>query len=375
MIMTQHTSDILIIGGGVMGNGIAYELARRGLSVRVVEQNTIGSGTSYGAAGMLPPQVEAHAPGPLLEFARDSFEKYPHWQQELYEITGMSIDLDTRGIIQVAETDAEIVALHNQKKWQESLGLEVTPLSSEDIREWVPGIRDGVEYGLLTPGGQVQANRLSQSLAIAASHLGAHIHEGITVTRIDRNRVETSSGLFEAKTIVVATGAWLQALTGAAVYPVKGQRLVLEQPTRIATRITVFAENCYMVPKSGGQVLVGATEEPHAGYDRNTTLSAILTVGSAASNLCPSLDNARLLEAWAGLRPCTNDGLPIIGRLPSTDNVWVVGGHCRNGILLAPFTARMMAEAIVEGTSIPKELSPERFDLSHLWYPDHPSNP
>lgn len=358
---TQHSSDILIIGGGVVGNGIAYELSRRNLSVTLLEQNTVGSGTSYGAAGMLPPQVEAHAPGPLLEFSRSSFDRYPTWSQELQALTGMSIDLDTRGILQVAETEAGLQALKDQESWQESLGLSVTALSAQEIRDWVPGIRPGIEFGLLTPGGQLQASRLSQSLAIAATHLGAQIHEGVTVTSIRETHADTTAGSFSAHYIIVATGAWLHGLTGVAVRPVKGQRLLLEHAITASTRITVFGENCYLVPKSGAQILAGATEEPNAGFDRKPTLSAILTVGSAAESLCPPLKHARLVEAWAGLRPCTPDGLPVVGLLPGSEHIWVAGGHCRNGILLAPFTAHVVAEAIAAGASIPAPLAVDRF--------------
>ncbi|MDA8195242.1 MAG: glycine oxidase ThiO [Thermaerobacter sp.] len=359
--MSTSLSDALIIGGGVVGTALAYELSQQGISVTLLEQNAVGSATSYGAAGMLPPQVEAHEPGALLDLALESFQRYPGWQAELYAMTGMSIDLDTRGIVQIAESPAGQQALRAQMNWQMARGLTVKALDEAAIRDWIPGLRAGIEFGLWTPGGQVAAPRLSQSLALAAVQKGSRILEGVTVTQVDDGGVDTTQGRFEAGLILIATGAWLSHLSPIPITPVKGQRLMLQQSAREATRITVFGESIYLVPKSGAHIFAGSTEEPRAGFDRSPTLAAILQVGEAARTLCPPLAEARLVEAWAGLRPCTADGLPVIGPVSPSSRVWVVGGHCRNGILLAPVTARMVVKSAVGGEPLPSAVRPDRF--------------
>ncbi|WP_053958198.1 FAD-dependent oxidoreductase [Sulfobacillus thermosulfidooxidans] len=354
-------ADILIIGGGIIGTALAYELTRSQLTVTLLEQHTVGSGTSYGAAGMLPPQVEAHEPGLLLKWGLEAFPRYQQWQWELKDIGGIHLDLDTRGIIQVAETTAGHVALQHQREWQERHGLTVRTMDGKQLHDAIPGLRPDIDWGIWTPGGHVNASQLSASLAQGAILQGAQILEGVTVTRIDEGRVESTQGQFTADTILVASGPWINSLLNLPISPVKGQRVLFRQAAQRATSMTVFGENVYLVPKSGGQILAGSTEEPTAGFDQTPTLSAILQVGQAARDLCPVLDRAQLIESWAGLRPCAPDGVPIIDHVPHFQKVWVVGAHCRNGILLAPVTAQYLVRHLTHGTPLPDEVRLSRF--------------
>ncbi len=372
--MKRH-ADILIIGGGIIGTALAYELTRSQRTVTLLEQLTVGSGTSYGAAGMLPPQVEAHEPGILLDWGLEAFQRYQQWQLELKDLGGIHMDLDTRGIIQVAETKAGHSALQHQYEWQQRHGLTVRTLDRQQLLDAIPGLRPDIHWGIWTPGGHVTASQLSAALAQGALCQGAQIIEGVTVTHIDEGWVDSTQGQFAADTILLTTGPWMSSLLTLPISPVKGQRVLLRQAAQRATSMTVFGENVYLVPKSGGQILAGSTEEPTAGFDQTPTLSAVLQVGQAARDLCPVLDRAQLIESWAGLRPCAPDGVPIIDLLPHFKNVWVVGAHCRNGILLAPVTAQYLVSHLTHGTPLPAEVRLSRFSERNLasHVPNHPA--
>jgi glycine oxidase len=181
------------------------------------------------------------------------------------------------------------------------------------------------------------------------------------VTSVRTGGLETSEGRISAEHVVVAAGAWSGMITGLPVRPVKGQRLLVRHPGRVLG-MTAFGDHCYLVPKAGGHVLIGATEEPGAGFDTRVTLEAIGRLARSASALLPALGGTELIHAWAGLRPATPDRLPVLGRLPGFERVWVASGHHRNGVLLSALTAKLLAEAITAGASLPAACAPERLN-------------
>jgi glycine oxidase len=346
---------VIVVGGGVIGCAVAYELRKRGASVTLLERQRIAAGASYGAAGMLAPQVEASGPGAFLELGLRSRDLFADWQAEL----PTSFDLDLSGILRVAHTEKGAAELRRRAEWQRGLGLGARILDPAEVADLCPGLAEAV-CGLWVPDGQVSAHRLTLALAQAAAQRGAELREGVVVTAVRTGGVDTTDGRMSAGQVVVAAGAWSGLLTGMPVRPVKGQRLLLRQPGRVLG-MTTFGDQCYLVPKAGGMVLAGATEEPSAGFDARVTAEAVGKVARAACALLPPLADAELVEAWAGLRPSTPDRLPVLGRLPGFEGVWMATGHFRNGILLSALTGRVMAEAILHGAALPASCAPDRF--------------
>ena len=346
---------MLIVGGGVIGCAIAHEVRKRGGSVLVLERQRVGAGASYGAGGMLAPQVEASGPGAFLELGLRSRDLFAEWQAEL----ATPFDLDLSGILRVAHTEKAAAELRRRAEWQRGLGLGARLCDPGEVTDLCPGLAPAL-CGLWVPDGQVSAHRLTLALASGAAQRGAVIREGVVVTAVRTGGVDTSEGRMTAGQVVVAAGAWTGLLTGSPVRPVKGQRLLLSQSGN-GVGLTVFGDQCYLVPKAGGHVLVGATDEPGAGFDTRVTADAVGRLARAASALLPALGQAELVETWAGLRPATPDRLPLLGRLPGFEGVWLATGHYRNGILLAPLTGRLMAEAVLHGGALPGGCAPDRF--------------
>ncbi len=351
----MSSPEVIVVGGGVIGCGIAYELKKRGAQVTLLERGRIASGASYGAGGMLAPQVEAHAPGLLLELGLRSRDLFAGWQAEL----ATPFDLDLSGILRVAHTERTAGELRRRAEWQRSLGLSARLCDAAEVADMCPGVTEAT-LGLWVPDGQVSPYRLTLALAQGAAQRGATVREGVTVTAVRTGGVDTTEGRLHADHVVIAAGAWSGPLTGMPVRPVKGQRLLVRHPGRLLA-MTTFGDHGYLVPKPGGHILIGATEEPGAGYDTRVTLEAVGKLSRAAAALLPALAGAEMVESWSGLRPATPDRLPVLGQMPGFERVWLATGHYRNGILLAPVTARMIAEAVTAGATLPAGLAADRF--------------
>lgn len=351
----SSSPEILIVGGGVIGCAIAFEARKRGASVLLLERGRLGGAASRVAGGMLAPQVEAGGPGAALELGLRSRDLFPEWQAEL----GRSFDLDLSGILRVAHTERAASELRRRAEWQRGLGLSARLCDPAEVQDLCPGCAEPL-LGLWVPDGQVHAERLTLALAQGAAQRGAELREGVVVTCVRTGGVDTTEGRISASHVVVAAGAWSGLLAPTPVRPVKGQRILLRQPGRLLG-LTVFGDQCYLVPKAGGDVLVGATEEPAAGFDVRVTAEGVGRLARAAAALLPPLGGAELIETAAGLRPGTPDHLPILGRLPGSDRVWLATGHQRNGILLSALTGRLMAEAVLYDAALPAACAPDRF--------------
>lgn len=349
---------MVVVGGGVIGCAIALELARRGTTVTLLERQRIASGASFGAGGMLAPQVEAEGPGPLLELGLSSRDLFPSFCATLDDSCGLRMD----GILRVASTETSAEAIRARAEWQRRAGLTVRLCDARECAALAPGLPNAL-LGLWVPDGQVDAYRFTLAIAQAAARAGVEIREGTPALRVFDGRVETVEGWLEAQTVVVAAGAWSGRLAEIPVVPLKGQRLVLRH-TRANLPQILWTDYCYLVPKSGGRVLVGATEEPHAGFDQRVTVAAMARLTGAAIASFPAFAEAEWDEGWAGLRPTTPDHLPLLGWLPGSERTMLATGHHRNGILLAPLTAQRIAAAIVNGAALPEACVPERFIVS-----------
>jgi glycine oxidase len=345
--------DVVVIGGGVIGCSIAYELARRGATVTVLERERIGAHASGGSAGILSP---SHEGGSFATLASAGLALFPEVAPQLREETGIDIEFQQAGVLtlvtpEVAESARGLV------------GPEVRWLVGSEIHELEPALRGGWAGALFAPSdGQVNTGRLTAALAEGAVRLGATVREGVAVERMldSGNGVMTSGGAVSADHVVLAAGPWSGPLSEALgvplpVRPVKGQ-LVWARKRPSPLHRPVFLPGGYLAPKYEMGITIGATEED-AGFDERTTLSGTAALIRLGVEACPALADAELIRIWASLRPASGDGLPIIGPVPDMPRLIVASGHFRNGVLLSLITGRLVSDSI-EGRWPALDLAP-----------------
>ena len=364
--MGDRPLGCLVIGGGVIGLAVALEAARAGLSTAVLERGPqLGAGATAAAAGMLAAAAEARAPGPFFDLARQGAELWPSWAERLLEESGVDVEYQESGLVRVT-TEADLVAdLEIRRAWQLEQGLEVSPLLSlSELRSQVPQLGPDVVAGLHYPGvAHVHSHRVAEALAGAGRRAGVEFHLSAQVTGVTSHRdvlqVQAGAEAHLAERLVVATGSWGEEIlaslgVGLRPEPVRGQMVAL-RPRGSGLSQIVFGDLGYLVQKRSGLVLAGATEE-RVGYRAETTLEGVAKLAAMARSLAPELGAAVFAGAWDGLRPFLEGG-PVLGPLPQDRRVVLALGHFRNGILLAPVTAELVARALATGQE-PPELSP-----------------
>lgn len=361
------TSDVVVIGGGVVGSAIARELALAGHRVTVVEAGgTEGQGWQA-AAGLLAPQIEAHVDDPLLEIGLAGREYYVDHREALEAVAPAPIGLQLSGILNLASSEAEAGRLRDQVANQRQLGLYCDWLQPDEVRQQWPWLA-GTQGGLWAPqDGSIDPTRLVHALIADGSRLGVRrVDDRITSLEILQGRVLAARGTerHPADHFVIAAGAWSGRIAGLprplSVEPVRGQMLAVTRPKGMAD-LVLYGRGHYLLTR-GAELWAGATME-HAGFAAETTEEGIGRIRNAADQLCPPIHGSPLSRTWAGLRPGTPDGLPIIGPEPRAQGLWYATGHGRNGVLLAGVTgvvlAQMMAsEATLESA---RAFRPERF--------------
>ncbi|PZN09627.1 MAG: glycine oxidase ThiO [Bacillota bacterium] len=354
--------DVAVIGGGIIGLAVGFELAREGARVAVLERERPGTGASRAAAGMLAPGHEAGTDPVLYELGLRSYRLWPPFARDIEAAAGTLTGYVGRGIAVVATDEPEAAGLRERAE-REGAVRRLRWLPPDALPPYLDrfqGVRGALvfeEGGHVDPVATVRA--LAAAFAASGSlWTGAEVLDfrdepggpGASGRRLAA--VRTPWGEVRAGTFVLAGGvsnAALSARLGVAlpVIPVKGQVLAVQPPPDLRGfldgQVPVFGNGVYLVPRLDGRLLVGATEEPEAGYDRSATLGAITRLAAAAQRLVPALERARWLGAQTGLRPGTPDRRPLLGPLPRYPNVIAAAGHYRNGILLAPLTARIVA--------------------------------
>ena len=354
-------SEVVVVGGGVVGLAVGYELARRGREVLVLESGDLPGAATRAAAGMLAPISEADlADGSLVDLELDSLRRYPEFVAGIEGLTGRSCGHRTEGTLWAALNQDQEGDLDRLAAMQRAKGLAARWLTSEEALAREPHLSGRVVAGLLIEGDhQVDPRALSAALGAAIGTLGGRLATGCQVTRIDHGagRVEGVSGVaggtpfrVACDVAVLAAGVWSGAveapLPPLGLRPVKGQLVRLAGPELV--RHVVRTPEVYLVPRRGGELLVGATMEEQ-GLDALPTAGAILELLREAWRVLPGVYDLAVTELSVGFRPALRDHRPVIGAA-ATRGLFVATGHFRNGVLLAPATAHYLAEWIAGGT-------------------------
>jgi glycine oxidase len=392
MPSTASSPDVLVIGGGIVGLAVAWRASERGLSVALLERNATGQGASQVAAGMLAPvsEVEFGNGGRrLLALGLRSAAMWPTFAAQLEAVAGMSVGLRQTGILSVARDDDEAHELERQIALRDSLGLRCRRLRPSQARELEPALAPTIRLALELPDDHsVDPRLVLAALRRACLSSGIEVREHVRATRLLLDGgavagVELADGeLVRSAGVLIATGAWtgelggIPAGAGVPVRPVKGQTLRLRDPMGpgLLERVVRF-EGGYLVPRADGSYVLGGTVEER-DFDDSPTAGAAYELLRDAHDLVPGVSELRIEELCVGLRPGTPDNVPAIGPSAVAGLTWATG-HYRNGILLAPLTAELVAAMLAgEPTSdtLLSACAPERFARAeHPAGSEHPA--
>jgi glycine oxidase len=359
-------TDVLVIGGGIIGCSTALALARRGATVSVLEQSMPGAGASNAAAGVLGTQMDALEDSPFFRLTRQSLARYPAFSEELRAATGIDVGYRRTGITRAALGEDELASIVRGAAWQRDAGLGVEVLDKEALRAVEPAISHDAVGGVRFPDeARIDPPTLLVAVKIAAERAGVTFRTGTVVRRVAVREGRAwgvmldSGAIVEGDAVILAAGSWSSLVGGVplpadGVQPVRGQIVELALPAPIL-RGPVLGRDMYLSPRDDGRVLVGSTRE-HVGFRPGVTAGAVRHLLDAALGLVPALADAGLSRTWSGFRPSTRDGLPLLGKT-SIDKLYAATGHFSNGVVLAPITAEILA-AEISGQPPPVDITP-----------------
>ncbi len=350
--------DCVVIGAGIAGAATARALAARGKRVLVLDRAMPGGEASGASAGMLTPQVEVEAGDPILPLAIAARERYAELVPELDRRTGINVGWVGGGSVQVAFDADDARRLQAQVGAQCALGLKAEWLDRAALARRHPGIGPAAVGALLAPD-DARVNNVTLTAALLADAVrhGAEVadHEevvGLVTASARVTAVKTARGRYATAAAVVAAGAWSPALEGLPralpIEPVRGQIAVVTWPRGEPSGV-LFGHHAYIVPR-GEEAILGSTMEK-AGFAKDTTPGGMASIFTGTTALLPSLAGQPILRTWAGLRPMTPDGRPILGRDPDVAGLWYATGHGRKGVLLGPITGEIVRDLMLDGTT------------------------
>lgn len=368
--MTEVT-EVIVIGGGALGAACARELARAGRQVLVLEPEADRGQAWRAAAGMLAPQIEAREGDALLELGLKGRELYAQLAPTLRESTGIDIALWRGGIADVALHETDVPILRGKVAWQRQQGHLCDWLDAAEVKARWPWL--GPTHGALWAPreGALDPLRLVEALrADAAKHGARLVPDEAVGLEVRGDRVVGVAGRakrYAAEHVVLAAGAWSGRIAGLprplSIEPIRGEMAALPWPAG-AERAILFSRDCYIVARDG-EAVVGSTME-YAGFDASVTSAGLARIMAGAALLAPPLAGLDVRRTWAGLRPMTPDGLPILGPEPRLRGLWYAGGHGRNGILLAGISA-LLLRLMLTGQRPTEDLTPLRPDRFWSW--------
>jgi len=360
----RHSNDVVIIGGGIIGSSIALRLAQAKLKVCVLDRGEPGAEASSAAAGMLAPYGEKVEPDSFLEFCRESHAMYPDFVAEVEELAGSRVGHSRDGTLMLALNDEEDAELRAVEHRQAERGLAHERLTGEEARKRLPALAPGARRALFIPQDHWVDNQLLTAAVISAArkkgvtfvsqsparkfNLAGHRVKSVEVSE----GTDGNGGTFSADVFILAAGCWSGELVrplGIALpmKPCRGQMMEFESGGIFPW--VVRAGKHYIVPRSDGRVVFGTTAE-YAGFEKAVTGDGLRSILAGAARIVPSVGDFKFRRAWAGLRPDTADHLPILGS-GDCDNLIFATGHFRNGILLAPVTAQLISELVLNGST------------------------
>jgi glycine oxidase len=365
------TPVVVVVGAGLIGSAVAWELASRGASVTVFDAREPGFGATQASAGMLAPFTEVRATGPFEALCVEGLAVYDEFVARLRRHTDAAFEYTRCGSLEVALDAHGLTHLEAEylrvSTWP-AAGAEW--LSAEEVQRRQPGLSAAVGGGLLLSGqGRVAPADFTAAMIAGARGAGAAVIAGAPVSRLVRRaagyEVHAGGTTVAADLVIMCAGSWINRVDlgdrhAPGVRPIRGQVALLRPRLPVASRI-LWGPRCYLVPRADGCILVGATVED-VGFDETTTVAGLTGLMQAAAELVPALAGAALVEVRAGLRPVTRDELPVIGARAAEPGVIYAAGHYRNGALLAPITARIVADVVLDGRRHPalEALGPDR---------------
>jgi glycine oxidase len=358
------SADVVVVGAGVQGCGVALRLAQAGKRVVVLERAIPGAEASSAAGGILSPGVEAVEPGPFYALCAASLARYEPFARELERLSGIHVGWRGGGTLEVALDDAHARVLAGRAAQLARHGIAVDVLDDAAVRRLEPALSPSARGALFfAEEASLDPRQLARALAIAAERAGARFVTG-QVARIvvEGGRVagvDHASGRIEAEAVVLAAGSWSLQIEGhglppGAVRPIRGQIVVLDTRPPLLSRV-VFSARGYLVPRADGRILCGSTME-EVGFEKAVTAGGLRTVCDIAIEIAPALASAPVVETWSNFRPASPDGEPILGA-GTVGGLFYATGHTRNGILLLPITADAVS-ALVLGRPPPVDLAP-----------------
>jgi len=355
------SDQVLVVGGGIAGCSVALELRRRGVEVTVVDRDQPGSGATGASAGILAPRYESFQPDPPFRFGLESMALWPEFARELEELSDWPVIHGPTGMLVANRTGEEEAEVRKALEWQGGLGLHGEILSPSAARRHHPGVGLDFPSYLWLPGeAQVDVQRLAVGLADAVRGAGGRVLAGRPVREVVTEGGRAGGVILEdgsrlpGSSVVMAAGAWSAQLEGlpepVPVKPIRGQILRLLPASRPPWTLLADHGGRYLVPRKNGTILVGSTMED-VGYRDEVTDEGRAAIIDTALGLFPGLDEARIVERWAGLRPITPDSWPILGPEPELEGLVYATGYGRQGILFAPLASRIVADLILDGRS------------------------
>jgi glycine oxidase len=365
--------DIVVVGGGIIGAGVAWQLARAGRAVTLIDAPRTNQGmATWAAAGMLAPIAEADTvhSKPFLELALQSQQRWPAFAAELEADSRMLVGYEPLGSLLVALDTDELAALQHRHDRLTRLGLAAGMIGPTECRRREPMLASGIVGGLFcADDAQVDNRAVLRALQTACRARGASLLNA-TVDRLERGggawRVHTGDRSVCAESVVIAGGAWSGSLAEGLnpvripIRPVRGQMMSLAWDASAGRTIgsTIRGERVYIAPKQG-RIVLGATSEER-GFQQSLTAGGLFQLLEGAWETCPGLMELDVIETWTGFRPASRDSEPILGM--AADGLFVATGHYRNGIQLAPSSIDRVVACVIEQRNDPAEaFQPQRF--------------